>query len=89
MRWTLWLSVLSAPCGYITTVLLARVDPAVVGTYGLLSLYIGLTSIFLFFGGNGVAIKFLPEVPAEKRLAFLISYFLVILVATLPYQIVA
>jgi O-antigen/teichoic acid export membrane protein len=89
MRWTLWLSVLSAPCGYITTVLLARVDPAVVGTYGLLSLYIGLTSIFLFFGGNGVAIKFLPELPAEKRLAFLISYFLVILAATLPYQIVA
>ena len=89
MRWTLWLSVLSAPCGYITTVLLARVDPAVVGTYGLLSLYIGLTSIFLFFGGNGVAIKFLPEVPAEKRLSFLVSYFLVILAVTLPYQIAA
>src|ERR1700688_2471280 len=88
MRWTLWLSVLSAPCGYITTVLLARVDPAVVGTYGLLSLYIGLTSIFLFFGGNGVVIKFLPELPAQKRLPFLISYFLVILLATLPYQIV-
>jgi O-antigen/teichoic acid export membrane protein len=89
MRWTLWLSILSAPCGYITTILLARVDPAVVGTYGLLSLYVGLTSIFLFFGGNGVAIKFLPELPAEKRLPFLVSYFLVILAATLPYQIVA
>jgi O-antigen/teichoic acid export membrane protein len=89
MRWTLWLSVVSAPCGYITTVLLARVDPAVVGTYGLLSLYIGLTSIFLFFGGNGVVIKFLPELPAEKRLSFLISYFLVILATTLPFQIVA
>jgi O-antigen/teichoic acid export membrane protein len=68
---------------------LARVDPAVIGTYGLLSLYVSLTSIFLFFGGNGVVIKFLPELPAEKRLSFLISYFLVILVATLPYQIVA
>jgi O-antigen/teichoic acid export membrane protein len=89
MRWTLWLSVVSAPCGYLTTVLLARVDPAVVGTYGLLSLYVGLTSIFLFFGGNGVVIKFLPEVPVTKRLAFLISYFLVILAATLPYQITA
>jgi O-antigen/teichoic acid export membrane protein len=89
MRWTLWLSALSAPCGYITTILLARVDPAVIGTYGLLSLYIGLTSIFLFFGGNGVAIKFLPELPAEKRLSFLISYFLVILVTTLPFQIAA
>lgn len=89
MRWTLWLSLLSAPCGYINTVLLARVDPAVVGTYGLLSLYISLTSVFLFFGGNGVAIKFLPELPVEKRLSFLFSYFLVILAATLPYQIVA
>jgi O-antigen/teichoic acid export membrane protein len=89
MRWTFWLSILSAPCGYITTVLLARVDPAVVGTYGLLWLYVGLTSIFLFFGGNGVAIKFLPELPEEKRLSFLVSYFLVILAATLPYQIVA
>jgi O-antigen/teichoic acid export membrane protein len=89
MRWTLWLSILSAPCAYLTTVLLARVDPAVVGTYGLLSLYISLTSIFLFFGGNGVAIKFLPELRAEKRLSFLVSYFLVILAATLPYQIVA
>lgn len=89
MRWTLWLSVLSVPCGYITTVLLARVDPAVVGTYGLLSLYVGLTSIFLFFGGNGVAIKFLPELPAEKRWPFLISYFFIILAATLPYQIAA
>jgi O-antigen/teichoic acid export membrane protein len=89
MRWTLWLSVFSAPCGYITTVLLARVDPMVVGTYGLLSLYIGLTSIFLFLGGNGVAIKFLPEVPAEKRLSFLVSYLLVILAVTLPYQIAA
>jgi len=89
MRWTLWLSVLSAPFGYITTVLLARVDPAVIGTYGLVSLYISLTSVFLFFGGNGVPIKFLPELPAEKRLQFLISYFLIILVATLPYQIAA
>jgi hypothetical protein len=79
MRWTLWLSILSAPCGYVTTVLLARVDPAVIATYGLMSLYVGLTSMFLFFGGNGVAIKFLPEVPAQKRLSFLISYFLVIL----------
>jgi O-antigen/teichoic acid export membrane protein len=89
MRWTLWLSILCAPLGYITTILLARVDPAVVGTYGLLSLYISLTSIFLFFGGNGVAIKFLPELPAEKRLPFLSSYFLVILAATLPFQIAA
>ena len=87
MRWTLWLSLVSAPCGYITTVLLARVGPDVVGTYGLLSLYIALTSVFLFFGGNGVVIKFLPELAPEERLSFFLSYFLVILAVTLPYQI--
>lgn len=89
MRWTLWLSVFLAPCGYITTVLLARIGPQVVGTYGILTLYIGLTSVFLFFGGNGVAIKFVPELPQDKRLSFLLSYCLVILAATLPYQIAA
>ncbi|MGH7745741.1 MAG: lipopolysaccharide biosynthesis protein, partial [Candidatus Dormibacteria bacterium] len=89
MRWTLWLSLVSAPCGYIATVLLARVGPLVVGTYGLLSLYIALTSVFLFYGGNGVVIKFLPELRPEERLSFFVSYFLVILGLTLPYQIAA
>ncbi len=89
MRWTLWLSILCAPLGYLTTVLLARVAPQAIGTYGLLSLYIGLTSVFLFFGGNGVAIKFLPELEPAKRASFLISYFFVIIATTLPYQIAA
>ncbi len=89
MRWTLWLSILCAPLGYLTTVLLARVGPQTIGTYGLLSLYISLTSVFLFFGGNGVAIKFLPELEPGKRASFLASYFFVIIAATLPYQIAA
>ena len=40
MRWTLWLSVLAAPFSYGTTIILARAGPEVVGTYGLLLLYI-------------------------------------------------
>ena len=87
MRWTLWLSMLSLPLGYATTVLLARVSPEAIGTYGLLTVYISLTSVFFFLGGNAVSIKFFPELSPDKRLAFLISYSLIIVAATLPYQI--
>lgn len=88
MRWTLWLSIASAPLSFVTAILLARVGPAVLGTYTVLSLYIAITSVFLFFGGNSVAIKFLPELDPADRGAFLLSYFVVTLVAVVPYQIV-
>jgi O-antigen/teichoic acid export membrane protein len=60
-----------------------------VGTFGILSLYISMTSLFLFWGGSSAVIKFLPELPPEQRLSFLISYFLIVLGTTLPYQIAA
>lgn len=87
MRWTLWLSVACAPLGFVTAVLLGRVDPRVLGTFSLLTLYIALTSVFLFFGGNGVAIKFLPEIEPGKRGAFLVTYLAITLIAVLPYQL--
>jgi O-antigen/teichoic acid export membrane protein len=88
MRWTLWLSILSLPLSYGTTILLARVSPEVIGTYGLLTIYIGLTSVFFFLGGNAVPIRFFPGLSAEKRLAFLVSYLLIIVAVTLPCQLV-
>jgi O-antigen/teichoic acid export membrane protein len=89
MRWTLWLAALSVPLGYASTVLLARVGPQVIGTYGLLTVYISVTSVFFFLGGNAVAIRFIPTLDAGHRLSFLISYFVVICAATLPFQIAA
>lgn len=87
MRWTLWLSIASAPLGFVTTIVLGRIGPDLLGTYTVLSMYIAITSVFLFFGGNGVAIKFLPELAPEDRGAFLLSYFFLTLLAVLPYQI--
>jgi len=50
MRWTLWLSVLSVPFSYGTTILLARSGPQVLGTYGLLMVYIGLVASLFYLG---------------------------------------
>src|SRR5437879_4141786 len=85
MRWTLWLSVLSAPFGYATTILLARTGPEVIGPYGLLIVYIGMVSTLFYLGGDAVVIKFMPELEPEKRFAFLISYFSVIMAALVPW----
>ena len=77
MRWTLWLSVLASPLGYATTILLARVGPEAIGTYGLLIVYLGVVSGLIYLGGDAVAIKFIPELESDKRIAFVCSYFLV------------
>ncbi len=78
MRWTVWLAALAVPFSYGSKILLARVSPEAIATYGLLLVYIGVVSCVLYFGGDAVAIKFLPELGPEKRLSFLLSYFLVI-----------
>lgn len=85
MRWTLWLSAASVPFSYGVTILLARVSPEAIGTYGLLNVYIGLVLGLFYLGGDAVAIKFIPELDKEKRLSFLVSYFLVICLAVFPW----
>src|SRR5260370_32168986 len=89
MRWTLWLSVGAIPFSYGTSILPARAGTEVIGTYGLLSLYIAVVSTLLYLGGDSVVIRFLPLVEATKRPAFLISYFLVVIAALAPWLAVA
>ncbi|HEY6270842.1 MAG TPA: polysaccharide biosynthesis C-terminal domain-containing protein [Terriglobales bacterium] len=89
MRWTLWLSLLASPLGYGTSILLARVGPEAIGTYGLLAVYLSLASGLIYLGGDAVLIKFIPELPQEKRLAFLGSYFLVTCLALGPWVVAA
>ncbi len=79
MRWTVWLSAVAIPFSLATNFLLARVGPEVLGVYGLLGVYVGLTSAFLYFGGDSVIMRFIPECRHEDRASFLVSYLLVIL----------
>lgn len=85
MRWTVWLTALAVPFSYGGKILLARTGPATIGAYGLLSVYIGVVTCVLYFGGDSVAIKFLPELERDKRASFLFSYFLVICVSMVPW----
>ena len=85
MRWTVWLSAISFPFSYGTTVLLARTGPEAIGTYGLLSVYLGVILGLFYLGGDAVAIKFLPELDPAQRLSFLASYFVVVCLALLPW----
>jgi len=89
MRWTVWLSALALPFSYGTTILLARVGPEVVGTYGLLSLYVVFATTLVYLGGDAVVIKFLPEQEKRRRLSFLVTYMLVVFAASLPWILIA
>lgn len=85
----MWLSAISAPFGYATTVLLARVGPQVIGTYGLLTLYIGVVTTILYLGGDAVTIKFVPLLPRQSRVSFLLSYLFIIYLSLIPWLLVA
>jgi O-antigen/teichoic acid export membrane protein len=89
VRWTLWLSILALPCGYATNVLLARISPEALGTFGVLNVYIGIVFVFFFLGGCAVPMKFLPELDPDHRTSFLASYGLVILLSFVPWLLLA
>jgi O-antigen/teichoic acid export membrane protein len=88
MRWTVWLMALAVPFSYGTSLVLARISPQAIGTYGLLTVYIGLVTALFYLGGDTVVIKFVPELDAEQRVPFLASYFLVICLALTPWLVV-
>jgi O-antigen/teichoic acid export membrane protein len=78
MRWTVWLSILALPFSFGTNVVLARIGPEAIGTFGLLAVYISIVAAFLYLGGDSVIIKFIPELSPDKRLPFLLSYLLIV-----------
>lgn len=89
VRWTLWLAAVGLPLGFGTRLLLARAGPQVIGDFGALLLYIRFVATFLFFGGNAVAIRFLPCVAPARRRSFLSTYAAIVLLAFLPWLVLA
>src|SRR5258708_5876811 len=87
MRWSVWLSAIAVPFGAAINLLLARVGPETIGVYGLLSVYVGLITAFVYFGGDTVIIHFIPECKREDRSSFLVSYFLVVFVVLIGWLV--
>ena len=85
MRWTVWLAVLAMPFSALTTILLGRAGPEVLGTYGLLSVYVAFVSSFLYFGGDVVVINFIPQCAKAERAPFLLSYLLLTCGSAIPW----
>ncbi len=85
IRWTVWLALAGVPFNYALRVLLARVGPQTLATYGLLVVYINFVAAFLFLGGNSVAIRFLPRLTPAQRPVFLRSFAAVIGLGLLPW----
>ena len=85
MRWSFWLSGIAVPFGAVINLFLARVGPETIGVYGLLSVYLGLLTSLLYFGGDSVIIKFVPACKPDDQVSFLVSYLAVILFFLLPF----
>ncbi|MFV9690064.1 MAG: polysaccharide biosynthesis C-terminal domain-containing protein [Desulfobacteria bacterium] len=74
-RWTLGLSAVSMPVAYGTNIMLGRINPEALGTYGVISLFVSTVTTFILFGGGSVLVKFLPEVDTPRQLPLVFSYF--------------
>lgn len=78
-KWIAGLSLLAFPLSYGINVVLGKIDPQVLGTYGLLALYSSLIPTFLLFGGSQVIVRFLPTVDVRKKFSFIASYSILVL----------
>src|SRR3989338_7303508 len=67
-------SLLSIPLTYGINVILGRISPEALGTYGLVLVFIAVITTFILFGGNTLVIKMLPEIKDDKKIPFLLTY---------------
>lgn len=79
IKWAVFLSFLVAPLSYGINILLGKISPQVLGTYGLLVLFSSLVPTFLLFGGSQVIVRFLSTIHARKKLGFVTSYLVLVL----------
>lgn len=77
-KWTVILSIVAMPLGYIVNIILGRISPEALGIYGLLSIFVLSVTTFILFGGGNVIIKYLPEIDKDKKVSFLLSYVLIV-----------
>jgi O-antigen/teichoic acid export membrane protein len=84
IRVTFFLSIITIPISYLTQVLLARTSVEAVGIFGAIVIWATFAQSFYYIGGNAVLIKFLPEIPNEAQLQFLISYGVLVFLITTP-----
>jgi O-antigen/teichoic acid export membrane protein len=76
-KWMVILSLLAMPLGYIVNILLGRLSTEALGAYSLYAVTVGFISSFIILGGNNAIVRYLPQLPVDKKIPFLWGYFLI------------
>ena len=74
VRGVLVLNLAAMPLSFATNMILGRLSPESLGTYGAIQLFLGGYFVFLFPGGVAVFNRFVPSLAPARRLGFLVSY---------------
>ena len=74
IRWAFWLNAVTLPMSFVTSLVLGRSSAGALGSYTAVQIFIGAFQTFFIFGGNAVFTRFVPTLPRERRVAFLLSY---------------
>ncbi|KAF5432376.1 Membrane protein involved in the export of O-antigen and teichoic acid [Candidatus Methanophagaceae archaeon] len=82
-KWTVILSIVALPIGYVTNIILGRISPEALGIYGLLNIFILSVTTFILFGGGTVIIKYLPAIDKDEQVSFLASNLFIVFVIAL------
>lgn len=86
---TILLTLLSVPLTYGTNIILGRIGPEALGTYGLVLVFIAIINAFILFGGNTIIIKILPEIGDDKKIPFLRTYVAIALIISIIFIILS
>lgn len=84
-KWLVLLSAISLPLGYVSNIILGRISPQALGTYGIINIFITIIVTFILFGGGTVLIKYLPEVGNPRQRSFILGYLLLALGISVPF----
>lgn len=82
-KWTIFLSMIALPIGYVVNIILGRISPETLGIYALVGVILGFSGSFLLFGGNNVVQKYLPEIENDKKIDFILTYSLIVMIISL------
>lgn len=79
LRWAFWLNAVTLPMSFATSLVLGRSSAGALGAYTATQIFIGAFQTFFIFGGNAVFTRFVPTLPRDRRIAFLLSYLALVL----------
>ena len=86
-KWAIILTAISLPLGYGTNIVLGRISPEALGTYGIIIIFVSIVITFILFGGNTALVKYLPEVGNSRQVSLIIGYLALSFIIAVPFML--